>query len=113
MKIWQRSKELSVEIYLLTKNFPSNEQFGLISQTQRAAISIPSNIAEGSSRNTKKDFLRFLNIAKGSSFELETQLIIASDLGYINTEVSLDIVSKIQELQNMFHGFIQMLENKS
>ncbi|MFC0877558.1 four helix bundle protein [Saccharicrinis sp. FJH2] len=111
LKIWQKSKELVVEIYRLTQNFPSSEQFGIISQIQQAAVSIPSNIAEGSGRNSKKDFIRFLDIAKSSSFELETQIIIATDLGYINNEVSANIIKTINEIQKMIFGFQKSLDS--
>lgn len=83
LKIWQRSRILVKEVYQLTELFPKNQQYGLTSQIQRAAVSIPSNIAEGAGRTSQKKFMRFLNIANGSAFELETQLFLGSDLGYV------------------------------
>lgn len=83
LEIWKRSKDFCVSIYTLTGNFPKSETFGLQSQIRRSAVSIPSNIAEGTSRNSNKEFGRFLEIALGSAYELETQLIIANRLKYI------------------------------
>lgn len=82
--VWQKSIELTKEIYVITEGFPKSELFGLVSQMRRAAISIPSNIAEGSKRKTKKDFQRFLVIAYGSGSELETQIEIAKILAFSN-----------------------------
>ena len=89
LDIWNNAIELAKGIYLLTSKLPSTEKYGLVSQMQRAAISISSNIAEGASRRTENDFARFLDIALGSSFELETQLIITKEIGFI-TQDELD-----------------------
>lgn len=83
LRFWNRSKDFSVEIYRITRAFPREERFGIIDQMRRASISIPSNIAEGSSRHSNKDFKRFLQISMGSAYELETQLEIARDLDYL------------------------------
>ena len=83
LKIWHNSIDLSVDIYELVANFPSNKKFGLVSQLRRASVSVPSNIAEGSSRGSEKDFARFLTMSLGSLFEIETQLIISQRVGYI------------------------------
>jgi four helix bundle protein len=83
-EFWKRSKQLAVDIYFLTKDFPNNEQYGLTSQIRRCAVSIPSNIAEGSSRASKKDFARFLEYSIGSAHELETQIEIAYEVNYIS-----------------------------
>ena len=80
LEIWKKSRKFCSEIYSATADFPADEKFGLTNQLRRASVSIPSNIAEGSSRNSQKDFSRFLEIAIGSAYEIETQLIIASDL---------------------------------
>jgi four helix bundle protein len=82
--VWQKSRTLVKEIYLTTTNLPVNEQFGLSSQMRRAVYSIPSNIAEGAGRGSYKDFARFLDMANGSCFELETQLFLCLDLNYID-----------------------------
>lgn len=83
MDIWNLSMSLVEEVYELTQVFPSEEKFGLTSQMRRSAVSIPSNIAEGAARNSDKDFIRFLAIARGSLMELDTQLILSDRLGYI------------------------------
>ncbi|MGQ8338748.1 four helix bundle protein [Sunxiuqinia sp. A32] len=105
MKIWQKSRILVKEVFLLTRDFPAEERFGLVSQVLRCAYSIPSNIAEGSGRSTNIEFARFLDIALGSAFELETQLILASDIKYL-AEVKLqEIQVLLQEIQKMIYSF--------
>jgi four helix bundle protein len=84
--VWQKSILLTKEIYSVCSFFPEDERYGIVSQMKRAALSIPSNIAEGYGRNTKKDFQRFLSIALGSAYELQTQLFIAQALGFLNNE---------------------------
>ena len=84
--VWQKSMKLVTSVYELTKQFPATELYGLASQIQRAAVSIPSNIAEGYGRKSNQDFARFLQIAKGSLFELQTQLEIANNLNYLNQD---------------------------
>jgi four helix bundle protein len=92
LKVWQMSINLTKEVYDLTSTFPTDEKWGLTSQIKRCAVSIPSNIAEGSGRNSNQDFSRFLGIALGSSYELETQLILAEKLNLIST-TDLDNIS--------------------
>jgi four helix bundle protein len=96
---WKHAMSLVREVYRLTRVFPEDEKFGLVQQMRRAAVSVPSNIAEGAARNGQKEFLQFLSIAKGSLSELETQLLISLDLGYVakNDDVfeQLEIVSKL------------------
>ena len=99
--VWQKSVSLVTEIYHLTENYPKNEVFGLTSQIRRASVSIPSNIAEGSSRQSNKDFARFLEIAIGSAYEVETQILISSDLGFITPE-------DLKELSDMLNEIIKM-----
>lgn len=101
--------EVVRSVYQLTDSFPKLEKFGLISQIQRAVVSIPSNIAEGSGKSSNKDFCRFLEISLGSSFELETLIILATDLKYIDNNVSTNIQKSISELQKMIFGFKQKL----
>ncbi|MCR9172490.1 MAG: four helix bundle protein [bacterium] len=86
LSFWVLSKELAIDVYYVTKTFPASEQFGLTSQMRRSAVSIPSNIAEGTSRKSDKDFSRFLDIAIGSAHELETQLEIAMEINYLSKE---------------------------
>jgi four helix bundle protein len=87
LDIWLKSMDLVVEIFNLTSVFPNHEKFGLSSQMQRSAVSIPSNIAEGSAKSSNKDFARFLEMSLGSSYELETELILASRLKYIDSNI--------------------------
>jgi len=102
--VWQKSIELTKEIYLITKNFPQDEKYGLISQMKRAAVSIPSNIAEGAGRKSSKEFKHFLAISTVSIFELETQIIIASHLNLIDELILNDICLKVSEIQKMLFG---------
>ncbi len=111
LKVWVKSRELVKDIYKLTNSFPKEELFGLTSQLKRSAISIPSNIAEGSGRGTSLQLIHFLNVANASSCELETQVYLAFDLGFINTEKLKDIINKINEIQKMILGFKNKLEN--
>jgi len=111
--VWQKARNLVKNVYLLTKKFPTEEKYGLSMQIQRSCISIPSNISEGSGRNSNKDFGRFLDIAFSSAFELETQLILASDLNYISEEELNNITEKIQEVQKMIYGFNNKLKKES
>ncbi|KQM78826.1 four helix bundle protein [Pedobacter sp. Leaf216] len=112
LKIWNKAIDLAVDVYKATSTFPTDERFGLISQSRRAAVSIPSNIAEGAGRNSVKEFNNFLGIANGSSYELQTQLVIANKLSILESEILDPLLSKIDELQKMTYGFQQMLEKK-
>ena len=98
LEIWKRGRFFCTEVYSITGNFPNEEKFGLTNQLRRAAVSIPSNIAEGSSRKSNKDFSRFLEIAIGSAYEIETQLLISSDLGFITEEKLPPLINKINDL---------------
>lgn len=112
LKVWQKAIELVTETYLLTKGFPKDELFGLVSQIRRCVVSIPSNIAEGCGRKTPKDFNNFLGIALGSSFEFETQIIISKNIGYLTEEQFSSLESEIQHIQNMIIKLQTSLENK-
>jgi len=99
--VWQKSLQLCKDVYLVTKNFPKEEIYGLTSQIRRCAVSIPSNIAEGKGRNSDKDFIRFLQIALGSIYELQTQLELAFELSYIDNINSLiDLSIEIEKMLN-------------
>jgi four helix bundle protein len=108
--IWRKSIELVTEIYLVTGSFPDKEKFNLISQINRAAVSIPSNIAEGAGRNSDKEFVQFLAIAHASSYELETQLIVSNNLGYLKQEHLNKLLESIEELQKMNFALQQKLK---
>lgn len=112
LKVWQKGRFLVKNIYFITKNFPDEELYGLTSQIRRSAVSIPANIAEGCGRNTNPDLNRFLDISNGSAFELETLMILSSDLDFITDEEFLKIDSQIQEIQKMIYSFKQTLTNK-
>ncbi|HEX9804448.1 MAG TPA: four helix bundle protein [Candidatus Dojkabacteria bacterium] len=108
--VWQKAIELVKKIYSITKNFPDEEKFGLASQVRRSAVSIPSNISEGRSRGSKKDFIRFLYIAKGSLSELETQILISLELRFIKKEDTQNIESLITEVNKMLSSMISKLK---
>lgn len=101
LKLWQKALSLVKEIYQMTSKFPREEMFGMTSQVKRSAISIPSNIAEGAGRNGDKEFTHFLSISQGSSFELETQMILSNDLGFISHSELDELISRLQEIQKM------------
>lgn len=109
--VWQKSKEVALLTYKLTKSFPQEEIFGITSQIRRASISIPSNIAEGKGRGTNKDYAQFLHIALGSCLELETQLIIARELGFGNKNEYTNIESLLLEIQKMLTAIIIKLKS--
>lgn len=111
LEIWKRSVKLATDIYQITKNFPEEEKYGLVSQLRRCAVSLPSNIAEGAGRGSGKDFKRFVNIAYGSSCELETQLLIAHKLEFVAIDTYKTIENEITEIQKMMFSFANKLEN--
>ena len=104
LKIWQMGMELAKTIFDLTDTFPSVEKFGLVSQMNRCAVSIPSNISEGSSRTTKS-FSHFIDISLGSSFELQTQLLLSNMKNFVSDEITIQIESKIEEFQRATMSF--------
>ena len=103
--IWQKSMELVYETYEMTKNFPTEEKYGLTNQLKRCSVSIPSNIAEGTGKSSDKHFIIFLEHSLGSSFEWETQICIALKLGYINQEKFSELEKRVNEIQNMIFSF--------
>lgn len=109
LEVWSESKNLSILVYRLTRQFPNSEMYGITSQINRSAISIPSNIAEGAGRNTNKDFSRFINIALGSAFELETQLIIAFELNFIEKTEYEELINGIHIIQKKLVNFNKFL----
>jgi len=104
LKVWQEAMGLAKNVFVCTKSFPPEEKFGLVSQMNRCAVSIPSNIAEGAGRGTPKEFNQFLNIALGSAFELETQLLLSNDFNYITKEETLLLTEKACKVQKMLSG---------
>jgi four helix bundle protein len=105
LKVWQRSHQLALTIYRLTSKFPSHEQFGITSQLRRAAVSVPTNIAEGSKRRQGRDYARFLNIAEASLAETEYLLILSRDLGYLATDSALSqLFADIEEILKMLNA---------
>ncbi len=111
--VWQKGIDLVKCIYQITgeRCFPPEEKFGLISQMRRAAVSVPSNIAEGQARGGTKEFIQFLYVSKGSLAELDTQLVISSELRFLAVDPLKELCEKIAELQRMLHTLIQRLEN--
>ena len=105
LQIWQQAMDLVEDIYILTASFPTDEKFGLVSQMTRAAVSIPSNIAEGAGRNSDKDFAHFISIAIGSLYELNTQIVLSERLGYINQTQSQELQKKLDNLQRKSVSF--------
>jgi len=101
LKIWQESMGVAKEIFDITKKFPAEEKYGLISQLNRASVSVPSNIAEGAGRESQKEFNQFLNIALGSCFEIETQLILSKEFNYISEEKLQTLTEKVTRIQRM------------
>ncbi|CAG5083316.1 four helix bundle protein [Parvicella tangerina] len=109
LKIWKESMELAHQVNTVCSDFPDHEKYGLTSQLRRASVSVPSNISEGSSRKSTKDFIRFLRIAMGSSFEMETQLLLAVKCGYLEDDHEvLDLNNKVQR---MIWNFIEKLNH--
>ncbi|MDA3953161.1 MAG: four helix bundle protein [Bacteroidales bacterium] len=111
--VWQKARKLVKEVYVVVKNFPEDEKYGIISQIKRASISIPANIAEGAGRNTNKDFGRFLDIATGSSFELETLIILSLDLDFLKESDYSDLIKDIEEIQKMIYSLKTRIQSLS
>ena len=111
--VWQRGIELVNDIYKLTKHFPKDELYGITSQIRRAAISIPANVAEGWGRGTTKNYIQFLEISRGSLFELNTLIIISYNQDYVTRENCDAIENKINEIGRMLNALITKLESKN
>jgi four helix bundle protein len=101
LKIWNKAMDMAVKVYELSAKFPADERFGLTSQTRRCAVSISSNSSEGAGRNTKGEFKQFLGIANGSAYELQTQIIKANKLNFIEEKSTNEILENIDEIQKM------------
>jgi len=112
LEVWKESIKLVKMIYQTTASFPKQELFGLTSQIRRSAVSIPSNIAEGAARFSQQDFLRFLGIARGSLMELETQIIIASEVGFMETATFEEIKGQMERVFALLSGLITSTRKK-
>ncbi len=113
LKVWKDSMAFAKAIFVVTQSFPSEEKFGLVTQMRRCAISTPSNIAEGSGRTTDKEFARFLDIALGSAYELETQILLSFEFGYITQEKSQELTEFLNSIQRMLAGFKNRINNET
>ncbi len=112
LRVWQQSIDLVTSVYLLTKNYPKEELFGLVSQMRRAVVSIPSNIAEGYARGTDKEKLHFLRISSGSMSELETQVMVSHNLGYMNLEERNAMLEDITSIWKQLNALITALKRR-
>lgn len=112
LDVWMQARVLVSQVYRSSQSFPKEETFGLTSQLRRAAISIPSNIAEGCGRSTDKDSTHFFFIARGSLYELETQLYLALDMGYLTNEVFQEQLKQVESCKKLLNGFIRYFKNK-
>jgi four helix bundle protein len=110
LKVWQFGIEISLEVYRVTSEFPQHELYGLTNQLRRAAVSVPSNIAEGQARKSNKELARYVNIAKGSLAEIETQLIIADKLGYLENGQADALLTMTDEESRMLSGLLSSLQ---
>ncbi len=111
LAVWQKAIELVTCVYENTKSFPADEKYSLVSQIRRAAVSIPSNIAEGYGRKHTNDYLRYLQISIGSVFELQTQLIISKNLNYIDNEKYDNLENKTREIERMLSSLISKIKH--
>ncbi|MDE7419793.1 MAG: four helix bundle protein [Muribaculaceae bacterium] len=112
LSVWQLSMDLACEIYKAIRVLPIEERFALSDQMRRAAISIPSNIAEGQRRNSDKEFIHFLSISRGSAAELQTQLILCNRLEYLKEEYIIEIISQLESIDRMLVGLITSINNR-
>ena len=113
LNVWQKAYKLCLTLYRITAEFPAEEKYGLTSQIRRSAVSVPSNIAEGYGRRTTTDYIRMLYISYGSVCELETQILLAGDLGFIEKGELAAVNNNIAEIERMLKALIKSLENKS
>ncbi|MDA9575593.1 four helix bundle protein [Flavobacteriaceae bacterium] len=109
-KVWQKSHELVLDIYQITSTFPKSEQFNLVSQINRASLSVPTNIVEGCGRETQKELIRFLYISSGSAHELEYLILVSSELKFISTKDSKTLLKKIDEIKKMLFSLIKTIK---
>ena len=110
LDVWKKARAFVKEIYIITRDFPNEEKYGLMSQMRRCAVSIPSNIAEGYGRQFKKETVQFLHISRGSLYELETQMYIAYDLSFISEEKLNKLFADLEECRRLLSGLINYFE---
>jgi four helix bundle protein len=110
LEVWQKARLLAKDIYVVTRSFPREEMFGLTQQMRRAAVSILCNIAEGRGRRSRPDYRHFVLIARGSVFELQAQIIIASDVGYLEESTAKSLVKRTAEIARMLSGLVRYLD---
>jgi len=110
--VWQKAKNFAVALYRATETFPKTERFGLTSQIQRSATSVPANIAEGWGRGSTKEYIQFLTVARGSLMELETHLIIAGDLSYLKSDQLVNSQQEVESIGQMLNRLIQALKDR-
>ena len=111
LKVWEKSHNLVLDVYTITKSYPLDEKFGLTNQMRRASMSIPTNIAEGCGRGSDIDFARFVQIAMGSACELEYLFILSSDLKYVEVNISKELSNNIREIKRMLVSLIKKLRS--
>jgi four helix bundle protein len=109
LKVWEKAHRLALSIYELTRHFPADERFGLILQLRRAATSVPTNIAEGCGRSSDRELARFLSIAAGSASEVEYQILLSRDLGYVDEDAYQTLSQQVNEIKRMLSVFLQKL----
>lgn len=107
LETWQRAMDLAVAVHAATKSYPRDELYGLVSQTRRSAVSVPSNIAEGQGRGNRREFVRFLAVSRGSLLELETQLLLAGRFGYLDESQALKLVEQSKTVARLLNGLIR------
>jgi four helix bundle protein len=112
LQVWKKAIEFVKMVYQITNEFPEEEKFGLVSQMRRSAISIASNISEGAGRNNKKEFNQFLGIAQGSSSELETQIIISRELGFMKEKLAVELIIELDSISKMIIGLQRAIKDK-
>jgi four helix bundle protein len=110
LKVWEKAHHFTLQVYRISKTFPSEERFGLTVQLRRAAVSIPTNIAEGCGRGSDRELARFMSIAAGSASEVEYHLLLACDLTYIQDERHREPNQQVNEIKRMLNSFIQQLK---
>ena len=111
LEVWKKAYSFSLDIYIITRNYPKEELYGITSQIRRSAASIPANIAEGNARNSRNEYRQFVSIARGSAAELETWLLLSRDLGFISDDVFLTLEKKLDEIKALLYKLMKSLEN--